>query len=107
MTDKIELLRRLVSWQLVDLDTVTDSPKETVLLRGSHLKKMLQNYLDGQVNKDYLETWANIILSRNDIIREEQNAPIIDELLYRFSNFDTEGDLTQSQIEGCMISFVR
>ena len=63
-----------------------DSEEELVSLTCDHLRSVLERYLDGNVNEEEIESWANAIEGRDDIGFEPQKAKILRDILHELAN---------------------
>lgn len=94
-----DTLRKLISGEIVDISDIPWDNEETVLLRGAHIERMLSRFLNNEVDIGYLEEWANLIESREDIIYEEKNQEIITEVLHHLANPDLQWAISKTIIE--------
>lgn len=99
MHTRIDMLKKLVSWEIVDIPELDSENQETILLRGSHIEKILSKYMLWEIESEFLEEWANLIESREDIIYEEKNKEIIKEVLSHLVNQEFQWKITQTIIQ--------
>ncbi len=62
----------------------------------SHLQKVLKRFNDGELNARDIETWSNLIESREDIEFEKKYAVKLQNAIYRLANPTLEGVVTES-----------
>ena len=104
MSDKLELLRRFIAGEYIEVDEIEWNHIGTVLMRGVHIERMLSKYVNKEVTPDFLQTWASYILTREDIIYEEKNESIIHEVLDILATQNIQEKLSKSVIEGIFIA---
>lgn len=104
MHTRIDMLRKLVSWEIVDIPEVDSDSQETILLRGSHIEKMLSRYMLWEIESEFLEEWANLVESREDIVYEEKNKSIITEVLHLCSSQDFKVKVSKSYIQAIFLA---
>ena len=104
MQTRIETLRKLVSWEIIDISKDTGESEETVLLRWTHIERVLSRYMLWEVDSEYLWEWASLIESREDIIFEEKNKNIIWEVIHLLSSQDLEKKLSNSYIQAVFLA---
>lgn len=93
-----DILRKLISGEIVNISDIPWDNKETVLLRWTHIERILSRFLNNEIDTEYLEKWANLIESREDIIYEEKNQQIITEVLHHLANPKLQWKITKTII---------
>jgi hypothetical protein len=63
-----------------------DSDEDLVIIKRSHLLKVLHSYINGKIEKADVENWANIIECREDIGTEKQYEDLINDVIYELAN---------------------
>jgi len=63
----------------------TDSPTEFVFLTSGDISRILRRYLDGALDGDQVEDWANMLEGRDDVGFEEPQE-LVKETLHELAN---------------------
>lgn len=65
-------------------DPTPDGP--TVVLTGEHARNVLVRFQEGALSSAVVEAWANAIESREDIDFSDENADVLEELIFELAN---------------------
>jgi hypothetical protein len=90
LTEPIEAIRTelsVIPW---------DSEEELIELKASDLVNVLQRYIDGDVTKETLIEWANVIEGRDDIGLEKSSFDTLKEALTVLANPDINGPIDKT-----------
>ena len=90
LDESIEVLQRKInslSW---------DFEEDLVFLNKNHLKKILNFYILGKINKNQLEKWANLIECREDIGFENEN---LKDIIFELANPQLYGDINKKRVK--------
>ena len=71
-----------------------DCEEELVILGRDHLKKILNEYLNGQLREGTLNEWAELIEMRDDIGFEPENEDLLKEIIFELANPDINLQIT-------------
>jgi len=74
-----------------------DCEDELVVLKVCQVVDVLRRYIDGEINADDVEGWANLIECREDVAFQENKSGIISNLIYELANPVLEGEITQEK----------
>lgn len=77
---------------------------EPVLVRTSHLVSVLNRFVQGELTKNEIEKWANIIECREDLENEESDDELINKIIYELANPLLEGDFTLKRCRQYLLS---
>lgn len=72
-----------------------DSEEELVTLESTHLRAVLEKFIDGSLPAGTVETWANALEGREDI-RISEASPAGD-ILFELANPVLQGELTRER----------
>ena len=63
-----------------------------VIIRCTHIKRVLDRFINGELNKDEIEEWANLIECREDLDFDINCADKLSEIIYKLANPVLEGE---------------
>lgn len=63
-----------------------DSNEDLVFLSPSHIRKVLSRFLDGEISKEDVCEWANLVEVREDIGFTEGDEDQLKELIFELAN---------------------
>ncbi|TIQ16782.1 MAG: hypothetical protein E5X51_33630 [Mesorhizobium sp.] len=72
------------------------------LLTRGDVSNILERYLDGEMNSEELEAWADAIELREDIQYEEENEEWIKDVIYILASTDLNGPITLEKVKGLL-----
>jgi len=103
MNNRIEVLDALLnlSKPLTEISEILiqfpwDS-EELVILDANQIKRVLEQYLSGEISESFVEDWANLIGYRDDIGLDKKESHLIKELLHVLANPYLTGRLTHNR----------
>lgn len=70
---------------------------ECASLTKAHLVQVLTRYLDGDLSSTSVESWANMVESREDVEPDPSDEKIIEETLHELANPSITFPLTESR----------
>jgi hypothetical protein len=71
-----------------------DSDEDLVILKFEDVATILDRFLEGELSRDDVESWANSIESREDIGFDETGEELIKDAIYQLANPELSGPLT-------------
>jgi hypothetical protein len=69
-----------------------DYEEMPVVMMSTHLLKVLDRFVRGELNAQEIESWANLVEGREDLEFSEE---ILGEFVYELANPELEGELTR------------
>lgn len=74
-----------------------DCDEELVILNGNHISKVLKRFVKGELSKEEIEEWANLIEGREDIEIEMAQEELVGNIINHMANPELQGTLTIDQ----------
>ena len=71
--------------------------EELLILEVPQIRRVLEQYLSGEVSESFVEDWANLIECRDDIGFDKKDNNLIKELMHALANPHLTGRLTHNR----------
>ena len=68
-----------------------------VLLEKEHVEDILERYVEGKIDADFLHEWAEFIELRDDIDYPEEDEAVLLEIVHALATPHVEGELTSAR----------
>jgi hypothetical protein len=71
-----------------------DSDNELVQLGRDHVRQVLRRYIGGELTRDDVEAWADLLEGRDDVGLEAAAEPLLKDVIYELANPTIMPELT-------------
>jgi len=71
-----------------------DNENEIIVLKRIHVIKILERYINKELNSDEISEWANLIEGREDVGFEQNNEDVLKKVIFEMANPEINGPLT-------------
>lgn len=106
---RIDLLNKLINFD-DDIDSVNaklatfgwDSNEDFVILKKQHLLKVLNKFLNGEIDQNDIVGWAEAIECREDIGFDLENKNMLSQIIFDLANPGVVGELSKVEAKALM-----
>ena len=106
MSDRAELLKRLVEFQVPTEPIMEElsslgwdwDGEPLLVITGDHFQAVFSRFLGGEIDAEQLEKWAGNLESREDIGFDSHQEESLKDLLFRIANPEINEPLTAGRV---------